>query len=491
MPIEWTGLGPELLLRLDRKLGEPIGAQLERALREAICAGRLASHERLPSSRALARALGLSRGLVIDCYAQLQAEGYLITRGGSSTRVARVDAASSMPPVRAAPQLAVDFRPGVPDLASFPRRDWLAALREACRTISAAALGYADPRGDLQLREVIAAYLRRVRGCAAAPDGIAISAGFAQGVNLALRALARAGVRRVAVEDPGDPDQGIAVRRAGLEAVPIAVDDGGIDVDALARDGAIQAVILTPAHQFPTGGVLAPARRRALIRWATARGATILEDDYDAEFRYDRAPVSALQGEAPDRVITLGSVSKSLAPALRLGWMVCPPRLIDAIADDKRRDDRGSPAIDQRALAHLIESGRYDRHLRAMRAIYTRRRAALVAALARHAPAVELTGLAAGLHAVARLPDGIDAAAAIAAARARSVGLYDLADYRIESPSHRGELVIGFGNATEEAIERGIAAIADLLQPPARRPASPSRRPAERRTRPGARRRSR
>jgi GntR family transcriptional regulator / MocR family aminotransferase len=463
--IEWTGLGPELLLRLDRRSAEPAGAQLQRELREAIRAGRLSPGERLPSSRALARELGVSRGLVTECYGQLEAEGYLSARGGSATRVAASAPAPRRPPrpAASAPRPAVDFRPGVPDLNSFPVRDWLWAMTEAGRRVPAAAMDYGDPRGSAELRQVVAAYLRRVRGSAADPEHTVICGGFAQGIGLILRALARAGVARVALEDPGDRGNDAVAERAGLIAVPVPVDERGVDVAALAATRA-RAVVLTPAHQTPTGVVLAPERRQALAAWAVAADAMIIEDDYDAEFRYDRQPVGSLQGLAPDRVIAVGSVSKSLAPAIRLGWVVCPPGLADAVAREKSIADRGSPGLDQLALATLIESGRYDRHLRRMRAVYGARREALVAALARHAPGTPLGGLAAGFHVVARLPDGADEQAVVAAALDRSVGLRGMSDYRLRPAAGPAELVIGFGNLNEGAIARGIAAIGDLLR---------------------------
>jgi GntR family transcriptional regulator / MocR family aminotransferase len=471
MPIEWAGLSPELILPLDRGRPEPLRSQLEGGLREAIRSGRLQVEERLPSSRELARQLGVSRGLVQECYDQLQAEGYLSSRVGSATRVAAV-ATQTTPPPTTAPatpvQLLADFRSGVPDLGSFPRADWLWAQRESCRNAPTSALDYGDPRGSPALRQVLAAYLRRVRAAAVDPEHIVVCTGFAQGISLTLRVLVQGGVRRVAFEDPGYGGGGgtsAAAVRMGLEAVPVPVDDGGVDVDALAATGA-QAVLLTPAHQWPTGVVLAPTRRHALVAWAAGEGATIIEDDYDAEFRYDREPVGALQGLAPDHVVALGTASKSLAPAVRLGWILCPPTLAAAIADEKEASDRGSPVLDQLAVATLIESGRYDRHLRRMRTTYANRRGALVDALARHAPAVGLSGLAAGFHAVAHLPRSTGERAVIAAASQRSVGLYGMSAYRSTHTTTPPQLVLGFGNLTERAIEKGIAAVGDLLQGP-------------------------
>jgi GntR family transcriptional regulator/MocR family aminotransferase len=466
VPIQWAGLSPKLLLPLDRGRNEPLRNQLEAGLRAAIRSGRLQPGERLPSSRDLAGELGVSRGLVQECYGQLSAEGYLSARVGSATRVAAVGApvvpAPAAPPA-AQPRLTADFVCGVPDLASFPRTDWSWAQREVCRRTPTAAFDYGDPHGSLVFREVLAGYLRRVRAADADPQRIVACTGFAQGLNLVLRALADAGLRRVAFEDPGySLTARTATAAAGAEAIPVPVDQDGVDVAALAATGA-RAVVLTPAHQWPTGVVLAPGRRHELISWAASQDAIIVEDDYDAEFRYDREPVGALQGLAPDRVVSIGTVSKSLAPAVRLGWILPPPALAEAIAEDKGRSDRGSPMLDQLAIAALLESGRYDRHLRRMRAVYANRRGSLVDALAQHAPGVELTGLAAGFHAVAHLPAAADEQAVIAAARSRSVGLYGMSAFRSTQATTPPQLVLGFGNLAERAIHAGIAAIGDLL----------------------------
>jgi GntR family transcriptional regulator/MocR family aminotransferase len=453
------------MLSLDRQLDQPLRSQLEDQLRDAIRNGRVQAGERLPSSRGLARELGLSRGLVQDCYAQLLAEGYLTARPGSATVVAPCAGIEPAGAVRVTPRprLLADFELGLPDLASFPRTDWLHALREACRSAPTASFGYDDPRGSPMLREVLAAYLRRVRAAAVDPECIVICAGFAQGLALALRVLAGAGIRRIAFEDPGYADTGAtAAAYAGMEPVPVPVDDRGIDVGALAAAG-VRAVVLTPAHQWPTGVVLAPDRRTALAAWAADRDAIIIEDDYDAEFRYDREPVGALQGIAASRVIALGTVSKSLAPSVRLGWMLCPPQLAAAIAEQKKSSDRGSPGLDQLALATMIRSGHYDRHLRRMRAMYARRREALASALATHAPRVRLSGLAAGFHAVAHLPAPATEHAVIAAARERSVGLYGMSAFRSDGATVPAQLILGFGNISERSIRAGVAAIGDLL----------------------------
>jgi GntR family transcriptional regulator/MocR family aminotransferase len=468
MPIEWAGLSPELLVQLDRTRPEPIRVQLENSLRQAIRSGRLQAGERLPSSREMAKQLSISRGVVQECYEQLYAEGYVSARAGSATRVAEIDASpSARVAVTAGPATSrprIDFATGVPDLASFPRADWTWAQREACRSAATSAFDYGDPRGNEQARAVLAGYVRRVRGAAVDPEQIVLCAGYAQGLALTLRALAGAGVKRLAMEDPGYGRGHTldATRRSGIEAVFVPVDEDGIDVTALAATGA-RAVLVTPAHQWPTGVVLAPHRRHELVAWASRADAVIIEDDYDAEFRYDREPVGVVQGLAPDHTVAIGTASKSLAPALRFGWMLCPAGLVEAISNQKVLADRGSPTLDQLTLATLIESGRYDRHLRRMRGVYAARRTALVDALATHAPRVRVSGLSAGFHAVAHLPDGVDESSVIAAARSRSVGLYGMSGNRSDRSTTPPCLVLGFGNLGERAIAEGIATVADLL----------------------------
>jgi GntR family transcriptional regulator / MocR family aminotransferase len=492
MAIEWSGLSPGLLVRLDRSASQPLRVQLEASLREAIRGGRLPAGERLPSSRELARELGVSRGMVQDCYGQLLAEGYLTSRTGSATRVAGISgqqagdrpaagpAAGSSPASPASPApspprhppeppLIADFEHGVPDLSSFPRTDWAWAIKQACTQAADADLGYGDPRGSPVLREVLAGYLRRVRAAATSPERMIISTGFAQGINLVLRALARqGGVTCVAFEDPGygsaKADETVrAVLAMGIDVTYVPVDEHGLVVGELAASGA-QAVVVTPAHQSPTGVVLSPARRHALIGWARRGGGYVIEDDYDSEFRYDKEPVGALQGLAPDQVFLLGTASKALAPAVRLGWVHAPSLLAPAVAAEKEMSDRGSCTLDQLALATLFTTGRYDRHLRRMRTVYAARRTVLIGAFARHAPRTQLTGLAAGFHAVAPLPPGTDETAVIAAARERRVGLHGIGAYRGNPDAAAPPaLVMGFGNVRERAIEPAIAAIADLL----------------------------
>jgi GntR family transcriptional regulator / MocR family aminotransferase len=455
----------ELLVELDRHGSLPLRAQLEDGLREAVRSGRLAAHARLPATRALAADLGISRRLVVDAYAQLLAEGYLVARQGAGTFVADAAASAGPPEVeQAQPRLSFDFFPGYPDLAAFPRRTWLRMLRETLREAPDLALGYPHPRGVLELRRALAGHLRRVRGVVADPEAIVITAGAAQGLALLARALESP---RIAVEDPGLPPHRTLLEAHGAELVALPVDEDGARVDELGaiarRHGRIDAVVVTPAHQSPTGVGLSPSRRAALLGWAGDAGALVVEDDYDAEFRYDRPPLAAMQGLAPERVVYMGTVSKTLAPALRLGWLVLPPRLVVAAAEQKFLADHGSPTIDQLALARLLDLGAYDRHLRQARRRYRSRRDALVAAVAEHLPGARVTGLAAGLHAIVRLGRPLDVLALMQAAARRSVGVYPLGwSYCQPRPLDDG-LVLGYANLAEPAIEEGIRRLALAL----------------------------
>jgi GntR family transcriptional regulator/MocR family aminotransferase len=449
-------LGLDLLVTVDRAGDGSLREQLEQQLREGIRRGALHAGTPLPSTRALAAELGISRGVVVEAYAQLVAEGFLVARAGAATRVASVAAhepAAELPPARIPPPVRFDFRVEAADLSAFPRRAWAAALRETLRDVPDAALGYGDRAGAPALRATLAAYLGRARGVSAEPERVVVCTGITQAVALLARALRRAGVERVAVEDPSFPIHRRVFAREGLRVVPVPVDGGGLRVDALdALD--VGAVLVTPSHQFPLGMALAPERRTELVEWAAARDAWVFEDDYDGEYRFDRDPVGALQALAPARVVYLGSASKTLAPALRLGWMVVPAGLVDAVADAKALADSGSPQIDQLALSRFIDRGELDRHLRRMRGDYRRRRDALVAGLGIELPQLELEGISAGLHIAARLPDGMPLGPLLALAWERGVGTYGF--------EHGGvaRLLLGYANLPEPSVAPAVRALA-------------------------------
>ena len=441
-----------------------MGAQIEEHLRQAIRTGTLKPGARVPSTRDLARQLGVSRGLVVNAYAQLGAEGYLVVRQGALPRVsdsvAREAAEVDEAPAAAAPRY--DFRPSLPDVSMFPRNAWLRCVRKALAEMTDADLRYGDPRGAQPLRAALADYLGRVRGVVATPSRFVITTGYRQSEHLLCQALAGRGAKRIALENPGHPEQKISARRAGLEPVMIDVDDGGMRIDELERAD-VDAVILTPTHQSPVGVTLAGERRGALLAWLRDRDAIAIEDDYDAEFRYDRAAVGALQGLEPEHVVYAGTVSKTLVPALRIGWVAVPSRLLDAVAEEKRLADRTTAQIDQHAFAHFLTSGELDRHLRRMRVRYRSRRDALVEALADELPEARVEGIAAGLHATVRLPDGDDERAIAEEAARRHVAIEVMADYRT-GMAGAPTLLLGYGQIAEPSIRPGVAALADAIR---------------------------
>jgi GntR family transcriptional regulator/MocR family aminotransferase len=452
-----------VLLALERGSGAALHEQLERRLREHVRSGRLAPGSRLPSSRALASELGVSRGVVLEAYAQLTAEGYLTATQGAPTRVAATPSAER-PPVPAGSlerRFAYDFDPGLPDLATFPREQWTRSLRGALRGARFDQLGRGDPRGSPELRNALMRYLGRVRGAAPEPEHTLITSGFAQGFAMVCRALRDRGVERIALEQPGYSQHRLIAERAELQPAAVAVDESGIDVAALATTGC-EVVVLTPAHQFPTGVVLSADRRAALLEWAEDRDGLIVEDDYDSEIRFDRVPVGALQGLAPERVCQIGSASKRLAPGTGLGWMLSPSWLTGDLTYDKALTDGGSPMLEQLAFAEFIASGELDRHLRRMRTRYRQRRETLVAALARSLPSARVTGVAAGLFVLAWLHDGADEDAVLSAAAARGIGAHGLGAHWIGERRPPG-LVLGYGNVSEHGIADGIALLVDAV----------------------------
>ena len=448
---------------LDHDARTPLHRQIETSLRDSIRAGRLPRGSSLPPSRVLAADLGVSRGVVVEAYQQLASEGYLASRTGGYTQVA-----AGPSPARAGLQLArkapprIDLSYGRADVSSFPRAAWLRAIRGALASAPNDLFGYLAGSGVPQLRTAIADYLNRVRGTLAHPDQIVISTGYAQGIALLVGVLAATGAKRLALEDPSSGDDALpAARAAGLDVVGVPVDGDGIRVDIL-RETNADAVILTPSHQWPTGSVLSARNRAAVLRWADERDALVIEDDYDAEYRYDRTPVGAMQGLAPHRVVYAGSASKTLAPGLRLGWFVLPGHLAEPMAAAKIAADRGSPSLEQLALADLITRGEFDRHLRRMRPTYRRRRDAVLTALARRLPDLEPVGVSAGLHLVTWLPPHLDEATVVDAAARAGVGIDGVTPYRI---SHHGPggLIFGYATVNEQAIAEGIDILARVI----------------------------
>jgi GntR family transcriptional regulator/MocR family aminotransferase len=427
----------------------------------------------LPPSRVLARELGISRSVVVQAYGDLTADGHLEARQGSGTRVAAPRDAPARPggrerrPSRPAsvlydPAPAVRLLGGLPDPQLFPRAAWLRHYRAAVTELPDAGLSYPDSLGAAPLRAALAAYLGRVRGVITEPERVLVCGGVTQGVVLICRALHRAGARRIATEEPGFQLHREAIRATGLETVPVPVDEHGLDVARLEEAG-VDAVLVAPAHSYPLGSTLSGDRRRALIEWARRSEALVIEDDYDAELRYDRTPIGALQGHAPDRVAYLGSASKTLAPALRLGWVAAPPDLVLALNREKALDDMGCSATEQLALARFIAKGDLARHLRRVRPVYRRRRDESVAALAALLPEARRQGAAAGLHLHLTLPDDVDVRALRRGAYERGYLVEDAAWHWADRSQAPPSILFGYGTLAGPLARRSVATLAELV----------------------------
>jgi GntR family transcriptional regulator/MocR family aminotransferase len=459
-------------LDLVLELGSAKGRRsaLELGLRDAIRTGRLRAGSRLPSSRALARELGMARSTVSDAYSQLVAAGYLETQQGAGTWVA--SSAVAMPsddrdePAPTQPRF--DLRPHLPDLNRFPRTAWTRALARALARATDSVFAPGDPKGRAELRTSLTEYLARSRGVVTSRRQLLVCNGFCQGLRLLCEVLRERGARRIALEDPCVFLYPPIVRAAGLEVVAVPVDDDGLIVERLA-ESSVDAVVVTPAHQFPLGATMTPRRRAALVAWAQENDAFIVEDDYDGEFRYDRQPVAALQGLDHERVVYAGTASKTLAPGLRLAWLVLPPSLIDAAAAHRDLADRYSPVFDQLALAELIDRGDFDRHVRRMRLQYRRRRDDLIAAIRDANPQLHPSGIAAGLHIVLELPARLTEAEIVAEAERRSIGLFGLETFRHGAFEYSAALVIGYGAPADHNFEASVSALKSLLVDATRR----------------------
>jgi GntR family transcriptional regulator / MocR family aminotransferase len=459
MAIGWANLGVDLHLDLDAGGGRRFA--LEQALREAIRSGRLAPQARLPSTRVLAAELGLSRNTVAAAYEQLIAEGYLTARTGSGTTVVGLPARAAAVASRtqtAAPRY--DLRPGSPDVATFPVDGWVRATRRALAAAPTSAFDYCDPRGRIELRTALAEYLGRARGVLADPEHVVVCSGYVQ----ALALLARVVEGAIAMEDPGLAFHRDVVRHAGADVLALPVDDQGARTDRLGSGDLASALaaVLTPAHQYPTGVTLHPARRRTAIAWASASRGLLIEDDYDGEFRYDRQPVGALQGMAPEHVVYVGTAAKTLAPALRLAWMVLPRRLVEPVAQAKRLTDLHTDAIGQLTLAELVTSHSYDRHVRSCRLHYRRRRDLLIERLSRRH---RLHGIAAGLHTLIRLPDtGPGEEAIVERAAARGLAVSGLrAHWHTPSGAEAQGLIVGYATPSTASYPAALDTLARVL----------------------------
>lgn len=457
-------------------------------LRTAIIDGTLVAGVRLPATRVLADDLAMARGTVVEAYRRLTEEGLLVANRGGGTVVAERPAEarqpSHQPPIQRLNQRPnqppdqrsdgthegdrrgvlsdlFDISSGMPDLSAFPRAAWLGAERRVLTTATGRELGYADPRGVPALREALTGWLARSRGVAVDPDRIIVTAGVTGALSLLAQVLRQRGIVTCAVEDPGAEGNRRILDHWLDGLCPVPVDADGLDVAALGRTGA-RAVLVTPAHQFPTGVVLSAERRRDLVAWAETVDGLVIEDDYDAEYRYDRSPLRAVQATAPERVVHVSSLSKVLAPALRIGWMIAPADLHPDLARQRWATDLGSPALPQLALAELINSGALEKQLRVLRERHRQRRDAAVEAIGRHLPACTVEGVAAGVHLVVRLPDHVDDAQLAGRAATAGIAVHPLSHHRF-APGPPG-LVIGYGPHPVPRLARAIELLGALLE---------------------------
>jgi GntR family transcriptional regulator / MocR family aminotransferase len=456
----------DLPVVVDRHTGLPLSVQVGRQLRDAMNDGRVRAGERLPSSRALATALGVSRTVVTAAYEQLYAEGWLEGRHGSGTYVAdiaageaaRAETTGRRGPRRPAEAPDIDLRPGVPWVDGLDTPAWRRAWRLAANVPPVAR---PDPRGLPGLRTALVDYLRRSRGVACSRERVLVTRGATNGLDLLAATIVRPG-DRVGVEEPGYPTARAVLAARGAVVVPCPVDEDGLMVDAL--PGGLRLVYTTPSHQYPLGGRLPVPRRQTLLAWARDNGALVVEDDYDSEFRYDVAPLPALYGLGPDLTIYLGTTSKTLAPGLGAGWLVARPDLVEAIAETRERLSDRTAVVPQEAVRILLERGDLDRHVRRMRAEYARRRVAVVETLGH----LTLRGDTAGLHLVLELPAGITGEVVERAAE-QGVLLATLEERYAVASGVQG-LVIGYGGATEPQIRSGCSLVRELVQAAVREP---------------------
>jgi GntR family transcriptional regulator/MocR family aminotransferase len=454
-------VGTELLIELDRADRMPLRRQLEVTLRTAIEGGRLPDGTRLPSSRSLAEQLGVSRGVVVDAYEQLIAQGFLMSHARTAPVVRSVAAPAPRSP-QPAPANQFKLSPTTPDVRLFPRRAWQLATAAAMRDVPDAELGDpADRRGATELRRILAAYLYRVRHVRVELDNLILTAGFLHSVDLLCGVLVERGIRRIAVENPSVPDLGLIAGRHGMELDPIEVDHEGIVVETLRRTGAA-AVIVTPAHQFPLGMVLSSRRRHELADWAADRDGLIIENDYDAEYRYDGPPIGAVQGLAPQHTVYVGTTSKTLAPAVRLGWVAAPDEIARALVATQLPGTGGSTGLNAHVFAQLLLSGSYERHVQRCRREYRRRRDALVRALAAQLPQLTVQGIAGGLHFTVGIPRGYDADRVAEAARSEGIEIRPLSYYTHGPAEHQG-LVIGYGRLGPTSVPTVVSGLARAL----------------------------
>ncbi len=468
---------------LDRGSDVPLHRQIYDGLRRAIVGGSLRPGQRVPSTRALADELSVSRFPVLAAYDQLLHEGYLTGRSGAGTFVSATlpddafrpaqprGAPSARVPAVRPPTIARDeggltpFRMSLPGLDHFPHAEWTRLVVRHARELPPAMMAYGDPAGLQTLRTAVAEHLRAARAVRCEADQVLVVSGSQAGLRISASAILRPG-DAIAVEEPGYPGAHAALASSGARLVPVMVDQEGLSVAGLeALRDPPRAVYVTPSHQYPLGVSMSAARRGELLEWAGRHDAWVLEDDYDSEYRYVSRPLASLQGMDPrGRVIYIGSFSKVLFPSLRVGYLVVPPSLRERFVEARESLDIFSPTLYQLVLADFLREGHFARHLRRMRTVYGRRRDALLAGLAEHcAGTLAVLNADAGLHISTRLPPGVDDVATIARLRARGLTASPLSQCYAGEPSSTG-LLLGFGGFDERRLKEAAAVLGEVLR---------------------------
>ncbi len=463
-------------MAVDRGAPAPLTRQISDGLRNMILAGTLAPGSRMRSTRQLSAELSVSRNIVLDAFDQLMAEGYLEARVGAGTFVAHgarfepreMPDLSAIQAVRFRPFHTdlVDFRSGLPDLARFPVRTWLRLTREVWSRLTPLDLSYGQPEGREELRAEVCRYIAAYRGVRCHPEQILITGGTTQAVGIVSRLLLRGDRRTCILEDPVTEDIQLIARGLGGKVLPVRVDDQGMDVDALPPRARPGYLYVTPSHQFPLGATMPIQRRVRLLEYARSRGAYVVEDDYDSEFRFESAPISSIQGLDPRRVIYIGTFSKTLCPSLRIGYIVFPPELVNRGREAKWFIDLHNSSVEQLVLARFLAEGHFVRHVHAMSKVHRAQRRVLVEALGRQfGSRARVLGSSAGLHLCAQFPGVRFTPPLLQRIQQAGVKVHPVEEHAIRRGRWEDTLILGYGMLTPARIQEGIRVLASCLGP--------------------------
>lgn len=454
-----------LWLPIDRSSALPLIQQISQQIRKQILQGKLQSGEKLPSTRALAEDLSVSRNVVIEAYEQLAAEGFIETSHGSGTFVAKgaylkqeVELATNFEMFEESQERKdfIDFRSGIPALDLLPQKTLAKLSYQIWNDVPSSVFGYDLPAGRPELRNALAKYLEKTRGVHCHPSQLVITSGATQALTLVGRLLLSAG-DELLIEDPITIDIQTIFKSTGAILHPVAVDHEGIQTSLLPQDKDPKFVFVTPSHQFPLGGTLPIQRRIQLIHYAREKGCYLVEDDYDSEFRYEGTPVSSLQGLEPERVLYIGSFSKILSPALRMGYVILPKSLIERCRNIKWFTDLHTPSVNQLVLARFIEEGYLERHIAKMKKVYRQRRDFFIACLKQaFANQVNIFGASTGLHLIAEFPNLTFTKKKVEEMHNFGIKVYEVEDHTIVKGRHENRLILGYGHLTKEELKEGV-----------------------------------